>query len=276
MNSEPGKANAGLLGVFNSIAASYERRGPRFFSHFGERLVERMRIASNAHVLDVATGRGAVLFPAAACVGERGQITGVDFSSAMISETAAEVDGLKIRNIELRQMDAGNLEFPDSTFDYVLCGLSLWFFPNPQQALQEFFRVLKPGGRAGLTTFHKDSPIQQVYVPALRRHLPPAKDAGTVSPPRFDTAEQLDSALRQAGFNGMQIEAEERDFVYASEDELWEVVLAGGYKRFVDQMSDSARENAKADLYEHLQPLKRADGVHAAYRVWFASGIKAQ
>jgi hypothetical protein len=47
----------------------YDRVGPRFFSHFGRRLVALAQIPSGAHVLDVATGRGAVLFPAAECVG---------------------------------------------------------------------------------------------------------------------------------------------------------------------------------------------------------------
>ena len=91
MSSDTGKATLSLQGIFNSIAASYERKGPRFFSHFGKRLVDHMHFPHGARVLDVATGRGAVLFPATECVGPEGKIVGVDFSSGMISETAAEV-----------------------------------------------------------------------------------------------------------------------------------------------------------------------------------------
>ncbi len=273
MTSESGKENAGLQGLFNSLAASYERKGPRFFSHFGRRLVERVNPVAGAKVLDVATGRGAVLFPAAERVGPQGAVAGIDFSSRMITETAAEVAAAAIGNVRLQQMDAEHLEFRSDSFDYVLCGLSLLFFPNPHRALRELYRVLKPGGSVGLTTFAKDSPIQQVYVPALRRHLSLPQD-GTAAPPRFDTKEELRSAVSEAGFTRVVAETEDGDFVYTSEDELWEVVLASGYKRFVDQMTESAREEAKADLYERLRPLKRVDGVHAVYRVLFASGLK--
>ena len=211
MSSDTGKATLSLQGIFNSIAASYERKGPRFFSHFGKRLVDHMHFPHGARVLDVATGRGAVLFPATECVGPEGKIVGVDFSSGMISETAAEVVQAGIGNVLMHQMNAEQLEFPDDSFDTVLCGLSLWFFPNPNRALKEFFRVLRPGGHVGLTTFAKDSPIQQIYVPALRRHLPPPKD-GEPAPPRFDSAEQLILALEQAGFGGIMVKTEELRF----------------------------------------------------------------
>jgi hypothetical protein len=58
-----------VSGVFSQVAVTYDRVGPRFFSHFGRRLVALAQIPGGAHVLDVATGRGAVLFPAAECVG---------------------------------------------------------------------------------------------------------------------------------------------------------------------------------------------------------------
>ncbi len=62
-------------GVFSRGAATYDRVGPAFFSHFGRRLVELAQIPSGARVLDIATGRGAVLFPAAEAVGPQGQVT---------------------------------------------------------------------------------------------------------------------------------------------------------------------------------------------------------
>ncbi len=59
------KMKENVAGLFDRVASTYDRVGPRFFSHFGRRLVELAQIPSGADVLDVAAGRGAVLYPAA-------------------------------------------------------------------------------------------------------------------------------------------------------------------------------------------------------------------
>lgn len=50
-------------------------------------------------------------------------------------------------------MDAEHLDFPDATFDRVLCGFGVMFFPNQNRALGEFRRVMKPGGRVAVSTW---------------------------------------------------------------------------------------------------------------------------
>ncbi len=139
-----------LQGVFTRSASSYERI--RYFPIFGEWLVETAQIPKGAKVLDVACGRGAVLFPAAERVGPRGQVTGIDLADGMARETEMEIERRGLNQAEARQMDAENLTFPDSSFDFVLCGFSLQFFPHLQQALSEFRRVLKPSGHIAVTT----------------------------------------------------------------------------------------------------------------------------
>src|ERR1700687_5705360 len=64
--------------VFARAASGYQR-----ITHFhplGRELVELAQIPAGARVLDVATGRGAILFPAAECVGQQGEVIGVDIS----------------------------------------------------------------------------------------------------------------------------------------------------------------------------------------------------
>jgi ubiquinone/menaquinone biosynthesis C-methylase UbiE len=76
------------LRVFNQAASMYDRIGPGRFSYFGQRLVDAAEIPNGANVLDVAAGRGALLFPAAARVGRTGHVTGIDFAPNMVRETA--------------------------------------------------------------------------------------------------------------------------------------------------------------------------------------------
>jgi len=170
MKPEKGDSEAGVVGVFSRAAPTYDRIGPQVFAHFGERLVERTRPAPDAAVLDVATGRGAVLLPAARQVGPGGRVIGIDMSAAMVREIETDIRSTGPRHIEIRQMDAEHLDFADASFDQVLCGFALWFFPHPEDALREFFRVLRPSGYVGLTTWTDDCPS---WLPRYRKGLRP-------------------------------------------------------------------------------------------------------
>src|SRR5687768_2510098 len=73
---------------FNSRAADFDPQG--LFAHFGRRLVEVVGIEPGQHVLDVATGRGAVLFPAIERVGTAGDAVGIDIAEAMVQAANEE------------------------------------------------------------------------------------------------------------------------------------------------------------------------------------------
>ena len=127
----------GIVGVFSRAAGTYDRIGPRFFAHFGQRLVERSHLTSGEDVLDVAAGRGAVLFAAAQQTGPSGRVRGIDFSADMVRETLADIRNAGWQHVTMQQMDAEQLDFPAATFDRVLCGFAVWFFPQPHRALQD-------------------------------------------------------------------------------------------------------------------------------------------
>jgi ubiquinone/menaquinone biosynthesis C-methylase UbiE len=93
-------------------------------------------------VLEVAvgTGRNLAFYP------DGVRLTGIDWSPAMLGiarEHAARLG----RDADLRQGDAQALDFPDSSFDTVLCALGLCAIPDDRRAVTEMARVLRPGGR---------------------------------------------------------------------------------------------------------------------------------
>src|SRR5688572_19385767 len=104
-----------IAGVFDRAAFGYGQLP--YFPRFGDRLVEIARPSAGSKVLDVATGRGALLFPAARRVGPNGNVVGVDLSAEMVRTTQAEIERQGWTNVLARRMDAENLEFPDATFD---------------------------------------------------------------------------------------------------------------------------------------------------------------
>jgi ubiquinone/menaquinone biosynthesis C-methylase UbiE len=93
-------------------------------------------------VLEVAvgTGRNLPFYP------EGVRLTGVDWSPAMLA-IARERAATLGRDADLRAGDAQALDFPDESFDTVLCALGLCAIPDDRRAVAEMVRVLRPGGR---------------------------------------------------------------------------------------------------------------------------------
>ena len=100
-------------------------------------------------VLDVATGTGDLAFVEAAAVGPDGQVVGVDSCAAML-----EVAGRRRRGaVDFQECDAMDLRFADASFDVVTIGFGLRNVADRGQALREFRRVLRPGGRLMVLDF---------------------------------------------------------------------------------------------------------------------------
>ena len=93
-------------------------------------------------VLEVAvgTGRNLSFYP------DDARLTGVDWSPAMLGIARERAAALG-RDADLRQGDAQALDFPDESFDTVLCALGLCAIPDDRRAVTEMARVLRPGGR---------------------------------------------------------------------------------------------------------------------------------
>ena len=151
MSNDHAARKAQTKTLFNTVCSDYDS-GPGCFSHFGRRLVEVANINTGAHVLDIASGRGAVLFPVAERVGAGGEVVGIDLADAMAHATSEEAAsrGLKAR---VNVMDAEELTFPDASFDCVTCGFGIMFLPDQDRGLEQMRRVLKPGGCLALSTW---------------------------------------------------------------------------------------------------------------------------
>jgi len=108
-------------------------------------------------VLDVACGPGVMSAAAARAVGPGGSVLGVDLSEAMVKAACQHTQDQGLGQARFARMDAEQLALPDAGFDLALCSLGLMYMPDPDAALRELRRVLRPGGRAVLAVWGERS-----------------------------------------------------------------------------------------------------------------------
>lgn len=273
--------------VFSRAAPTYDRVGPRFFSYFGRRLVELARLPNGARVLDVATGGGAVLFTAAEAAGPQGHVVGIDLSGTMVKETAQDLKHRGVLNANVRHMDAEYLGFSDESFDYVLCGLSIFFFPQLYRALSEFRRVLRPNGQIAVTTFDESFGEQWNWLYELfKAYSPPEPEVDKATPSRspeqpvFNRADGMEEIMSAAGFADIRVFFEASEFLYADEEEWWSTLWSHGMRRALERLEglkgSAGLGSFKADAFEAIQGMKKADGIHELIPVLFTLATKPQ
>ncbi len=259
MSDEATACKAQTRSIFDRIAPDYDVAGPGCFAHFGQRLVKVTGVEPGQRVLDVATGRGAVLFLAAECVGPAGEIIGIDLAEEMVRLASAEATRRGLA-AQIGVMDAEHLDFPDATFDRVLCGFGVMFFPDLHRALGEFRRVLKPGGRLGVSTWRVSQGDDLVTVLA-QLGLMQVGDAPAL---QFTDPERLERPVVAAGFADVRVLIDEATFCYTDAEQYWQNARGTGMRRWLDALDAAQRERARAALTEHLRPYQQSDGIHLA------------
>jgi phosphatidylethanolamine/phosphatidyl-N-methylethanolamine N-methyltransferase len=132
-----------------TIEKAYARWAPVYDLVFGPLLDMGRRTATNAatrvggRILNVGVGTGLEL----PYFDKSHEVIGVDISEPMLRKAQERVDREKLSNIKgLCVMDGANLSFADNSFDCVVAQFVITTVPQPEKTLDEFARVLKPGG----------------------------------------------------------------------------------------------------------------------------------
>src|ERR1700749_63739 len=138
-----------------TVERAYDRWAPVYDLVFGGVFSKGRAMAIQAtnrlggRVLEVGVGTGISLPLYAPHL----RIVGTDISEAMLDKAKARVTEQKLSNVEgLAVMDAEKLEFADDSFDVVMAQYVVPAVPNPEAALDEFARVLRPGGELIILT----------------------------------------------------------------------------------------------------------------------------
>ncbi len=156
-----------------------------------ERLGNMLDLQPGHIVLDVASGLGTSAIYLAQRFGC--QVVGVDFSGQIVEQASANAAEAGISQlVQFKQGDAERLPFEGGSFDALICECAFCTFPSKPQAASQFARVLRPGGRIGLSDLTRSAPLPP-ELDTLMAWVACIADAQPI--------EEYTSILSQAGFS---------------------------------------------------------------------------
>jgi ubiquinone/menaquinone biosynthesis C-methylase UbiE len=147
----------GMEGVVAKWYAATTKKSLARFKELAQRTARELAPGSN--VLEVAPGPGYFAIELAK-VGNY-QITGLDISKTFV-EIARENAAKAGVRIDFQRGNASNMPFPADTFDFIVCCAAFKNFTEPERALEEMYRVLRPGGKALIVDLRKDTPVKTI------------------------------------------------------------------------------------------------------------------
>jgi len=103
-------------------------------------------IEKGHRILDLGSGAGNDCFVARALVGEEGEVTGLDFTDAMLEKARRNNEKLGYTNVRFVKGDIEEMPLPDASFDVVISNCVLNLVPDKARAFRQIFSVLKNGG----------------------------------------------------------------------------------------------------------------------------------
>jgi ubiquinone/menaquinone biosynthesis C-methylase UbiE len=155
------------------------------------RFLTALGAAGQGHLLDVACGPGVVT---AAIASTAASVVALDATDEMLEKARVRCATAKLANVRFKRGDAEHLPFDEAQFDGVVTRSAVHHFANPQRALTEMFRVLRPGGTAVIVDVVSSEELEESN---LQNAIERLRDPSHV---RMLRATELDACIAGAGF----------------------------------------------------------------------------
>lgn len=160
----------------------------------------RHHIRSASRILDCGCGPGSITVGLAQWAPD-GQTVGIDLGTDQLDGARALAGDLGVKNVAFRQGDICDLPFEDDSFDVVFSQTVLFHIPDPEKALAEFKRVLRPGGLVALRDAINASIIIWPDEPLVRERSRVVRRGAQRSGGNPDVGRELGTLLHSAGFD---------------------------------------------------------------------------
>ncbi len=258
---------------WDAAAPHYERLSADFFPPIAKAFVDFVGLKAGQSVLDVACGPGTATLLAKKAVGKHGKIVGIDLAPGML-----KLAGKALGTCDLREMDAEDMDFPDETFEAVICQLGLMLFARPEAALSEMTRVARRGG--SVSCLVQGAPDKMLFtsivMKTMIRHAPELKTPGAPNLYAFGGEGVLEWALKIGELHGVREKRLAGTFPFASPEAYWELMTSGSGRTglMLKSLPAAKRDAIKVDVLAAAEALVRKGRLEMPFEVVMASGVK--
>ena len=232
-------------------------------------------LAPGNRVLDIACGTGLVSFEAARTVGAYGHVLGVDLSGQMVGSAERRAREMNLSNCSFARMDAESLDLPDASFDVVFCALGLMYMPDPEKALREMRRVVRPAGRIALAVWGERSKCGWSAVFPIVA----AEVASDVCPLFFRLGQQdaLANLCADAKFEAVRYSRFTTTLNFADATEACDAAFVGGPVALAwSHFNDEVRARVRARYLDAIESWRDGDGYRIPGEFVIAAAIAVQ
>ena len=252
------------------VAAHYDATFAQASACFVDALLDAAGVGAATRLLDVCCGTGVVTAAAA----RRGaDVTGVDFSGAMIGQ-ARRAHML----LRFDESDAEALPYADASFEAVVSNFGIHHIAHSDRAMAEARRVLRPGGRLAITNWAApaENVAWRLLFDAIGAH---GNLQAANAPPSGGNLQSGEAALRllgEAGFAECQAQIIRREWLVAAPRDLVAALARGTVRTaaLINAQSAAARRRIEAAIADAALPYRRDDRYAVPIAAILASGTR--
>jgi SAM-dependent methyltransferase len=274
MNGEDRKDNMANTSHENWAAGdAYEQFMGKWSEEVACRFLAWLKVEPNQRWLDVGCGTGA-LTRSIEALGEPQMVVGVDPSLDFVRFAHQQK---RITQTHLLVAGGSNLAIMREAFDTIVSGLALNFIPQPEHALLDMRRVVKPGGMVAAYVWDYAGKMEflRYFWDAAVELNPQAWSMHEGYRFPLCHPQRLNQLWQGAGFNNVVVDAIDIPAIFDTFDDYWRLFTLGNFP--APKYASSLNEKQRHLLSERLRvtiPITKKGAIHLTARAWAVRGYR--